>query len=66
MIHIRANRDNNGFVELHIKSGGESMDFPGCQYITVYNLNDLIGTLQQVQRFIAKEPESNYRTWEAS
>ncbi len=70
MIHIRANRAYKGFVELHIKpdfaSNGESVDFPGCTYVTVKDLDDLVTTLQEVQHFMANEPEPNYRKWEIS
>lgn len=63
MIHIRVNRQDRGFIELHSDSEGESADFPGCQYVTIKDLDGLITILQEVQHFMLNIPEPDYRTW---
>ncbi len=63
MIHIRANREEN-FVELHIKSGGRSVSFPGCEFVTVQHLDDLIDALLEAQSFLRNEPKPVCRIWE--
>ena len=64
MIYLLANRNEMGFVELHIKSEAKSQSFPGCRYVNVEDLGSLIDTLLEVQRFMKNEPDPNHRKWE--
>ncbi len=67
MIRIRVNRaPTNRFVELHLDQSQQSVTFPGSHYVTVKDLDDLIATLLEVQRFMEVEPEDSTRKWEVS
>lgn len=65
MIRIRVNRDpRNRFIELHIDQSQRSVTFPGCHYVVIKDLDSLITTLQEVQRFMADIPIDSTRKWE--